>query len=51
MGRNTYQEMAEFWPVSDDPYAAPMNNILEVVLSNTLERAEWADTRIACTTP
>jgi dihydrofolate reductase len=47
MGRNTYEEMAEFWPVSDDPYAAPMNNIPKVVFSKTLGRAEWADTRIA----
>jgi len=47
MGRNTYQEMAEFWPVSDDAYAAPMNEIPKVVFSRTLERAEWADSRIA----
>jgi dihydrofolate reductase len=47
MGRATYQEMAEFWPVSDDAYAAPMNEIPKVVFSKTLERADWADTRIA----
>jgi dihydrofolate reductase len=47
MGRATYEEMAEFWPVSDDPYAAPMNNIPKVVFSKTLKRADWADTRIA----
>jgi dihydrofolate reductase len=47
MGRNTYEEMAEFWPVSDDAYAAPMNEIPKVVFSRTLERAEWADSRIA----
>ena len=47
MGRNTYEEMAELWPVSDDPYAAPMNEIPKVVFSRTLERAEWADSRIA----
>jgi dihydrofolate reductase len=47
MGRNTYEEMAEFWPVSDDAYAAPMNEIPKVVFSGTLERAEWADSRIA----
>jgi dihydrofolate reductase len=47
MGRNTYQEMAEFWPVSNDAYAAPMNEIPKVVFSRTLERAEWADSRIA----
>jgi dihydrofolate reductase len=47
MGRNTYQEMAEFWPVSDDAYAASMNEIPKVVFSRTLERAEWAGSRIA----
>src|ERR687884_839252 len=47
MGRNTYEEMAEFWPVSDDAYAAPMNEIPKVVFSRTLERADWADSRIA----
>jgi dihydrofolate reductase len=48
MGRNTYEEMAEFWPVSDDPYAAPMNEIPKVVFSRTLERAEWGpDSRVA----
>jgi dihydrofolate reductase len=47
MGRNTYEEMAAFWPVSDDAYAAPMNEIPKVVFSRTLDRAEWADSRIA----
>lgn len=47
MGRNTYEEMAEFWPVSDDPYAAPMNEIPKVVFSRTLERANWPDSRVA----
>jgi dihydrofolate reductase len=47
MGRNTYEEMAEFWPTSDDAYAGPMNDIPKVVFSQTLERAEWADSRIA----
>ncbi len=47
MGRNTYEEMARFWPVSDDAYAAPMNEIPKVVFSRTLERADWPDTRIA----
>ena len=47
MGRNTYQEMAEFWPVSSDPYAAPMNDIPKVVFSKTLDRADWAESRIA----
>jgi dihydrofolate reductase len=47
MGRNTYEEMAETWPVSDHAYAAPMNEIPKVVFSHTLERAEWAESRIA----
>jgi dihydrofolate reductase len=47
MGRNTYEEMAEFWPSSDDAYAAPMNEIPKVVFSGTLERAHWEVTRIA----
>lgn len=47
MGRRTYEEMAGFWPTSDDAYAAPMNEIPKVVFSHTLERAEWAESRIA----
>jgi dihydrofolate reductase len=47
MGRNTYEEMAGFWPVSDDAYAAPMNEIPKVVFSRTLEHAEWPGSRIA----
>ncbi len=47
MGRNTYEEMAEFWPVSDDAYAVPMNEIPKVVFSRTLKCAEWADSRVA----
>ena len=47
MGRNTYDEMAAFWPASDDAYAAPMNDIPKVVFSRTLERADWPDSRIA----
>jgi dihydrofolate reductase len=47
MGRNTYEEMAGFWPTSDDAYAAPMNEIPKVVFSSTLERADWPGSRIA----
>jgi dihydrofolate reductase len=47
MGRVTYEEMAEFWPTSDDPYAAPMNDIPKVVFSKTLEQATWRESRIA----
>jgi dihydrofolate reductase len=47
MGRRTYEEMSGFWPSSDDAYAAPMNEIPKVVFSRTLQRADWARTRIA----
>ena len=47
MGRNTYEEMADFWPTSDDAYAAAMNDIPKVVFSSTLKRADWPDSRIA----
>ncbi|MEV5960637.1 dihydrofolate reductase family protein [Kribbella sp. NPDC051952] len=49
MGRVTYQEMASYWPHSDDPYAAPMNDVPKVVFSKTLSDAEasWPETRVA----
>lgn len=47
MGRNTYEEMAGFWPTSDDEYAEPMNTIPKVVFTSTLEQADWPETRIA----
>ena len=33
MGRVTYEEMAEFWPSSDHPIAAPLNEIPKIVFS------------------
>jgi dihydrofolate reductase len=49
MGRITYQQMASYWPHSDAPYAAPMNDIPKVVFSTTLSDAEasWPETRVA----
>lgn len=49
MGRVTYQEMASFWPHSDDAYAAPMNDVPKVVFSKTLSDADatWPETRVA----
>jgi dihydrofolate reductase len=47
MGRTTYQEMAGFWPTSDDDYAKPMNEIPKVVFSTTLTAAGWPTTTIA----
>jgi dihydrofolate reductase len=47
MGRVTYEEMAGFWPVSDDEYAAPMNDLPKVVFSKTLTPADWPQSTIA----
>jgi dihydrofolate reductase len=47
MGRATYEEMAGFWPTSDDEYAAPMNNLPKVVFSKTLTKADWPRSTIA----
>jgi dihydrofolate reductase len=47
MGRTTYEEMAEVWPTSKDPFAAPMNDIPKVVFSKTLREAAWQGSRIA----
>jgi dihydrofolate reductase len=49
MGRVTYEEMASHWPTSNEPYAAPMNEIPKVVFSKTLDdaTANWPVTRIA----
>jgi dihydrofolate reductase len=47
MGRVTYEAMAAHWPSATGVYAAPMNDIPKVVFSRTLEKAGWADTRIA----
>jgi len=47
MGRVTYEEMASFWPTSKSEFAQPMNEIPKVVFSKTLQRGDWAETRVA----
>jgi dihydrofolate reductase len=47
MGRATYEEMAGFWPTSDEQYAKPMNDLPKVVFSKTLTRADWPQSTIA----
>ena len=47
MGRRTYEDMASVWPKSATDVAAAMNEIPKVVFSETLERAEWPQSRIA----
>jgi dihydrofolate reductase len=50
-GRRTYEGMAAYWPTAaarqDDPVVARlMNETPKVVVSTTLERADWENTRI-----
>ena len=53
-GRVTYVGMAAYWPtpaaVEDDPrVAARMNGLPKIVVSRTLDRAEWSNTRLVDT--
>jgi dihydrofolate reductase len=50
-GRVTYEGMAAYWPTpageEDDPeIAARMNGLAKIVVSRTLDKAEWANTRL-----
>jgi len=48
LGRTTYEEFAAYWPQqpSDVPPADHMNGVQKVVVSTTLERADWQNTTI-----
>lgn len=46
MGRRTYDDMAAWWPKSDEPFAAPMNTIPKAVFSDTLEEAPWGPVEV-----
>ena len=50
-GRVTYQGMASYWPtplaIENDPVvAAQMNSFPKIVISRTLDKAEWNNTRL-----
>jgi dihydrofolate reductase len=50
-GRVTYEGMAAYWPTpaaeEDDPrVAARMNSMSKIVVSRTLDKAEWVNTRL-----
>ena len=50
-GRATYQMMAGYWPTpaaeQDDPaVTAKMNGLTKIVISRTLDAAEWAHTQL-----
>src|ERR1044072_9423959 len=41
LGRKTYEIFAAYWPYSEDPGAAQLNNIRKHVASRTLDGVEW----------
>jgi len=45
-GRKTYEGMAGYWSTAKGETAELMNSIPKVVFSNTLETAEWNNTRL-----
>jgi len=50
-GRKTYELMVSYWPTEaakrDDPIVAGlMNNLPKIVISHTLEKVEWENTRL-----
>lgn len=54
LGRGTYQIFASYWPKHDDPQdpvASKLNALAKYVASRTLEKAEWAGSRIVRDVP
>jgi dihydrofolate reductase len=45
-GRVTYEGMAKYWQVAKGEDADFMNSLPKVVFSRTLERADWANTKL-----
>src|SRR5262249_6960055 len=45
-GRKTYEGMLDYWSTATGEVAEFMNSIPKVVFSNTLETAEWSNTRL-----
>jgi dihydrofolate reductase len=46
MGRGVYEEMAEYWPTSTDPYAPPMNEIPKLIFSGSVKSSDWQGTTV-----
>ncbi len=48
LGRRTYQDFAVFWPAApkEDPFTQKMNSIPKYVVSTTLQKAEWNNSRL-----
>jgi dihydrofolate reductase len=47
LGRRTYQLFAGNWPAMTGPDADRLNELPKIVLSRTLERVEWKNSRLA----
>jgi dihydrofolate reductase len=47
MGRKTYLDMAQHWPSRSGPTADLMNSVPKVVFSQSLQHADWPESRIA----
>jgi dihydrofolate reductase len=50
-GRKTYEGMIRYWPtpeaIASDPIVAgKMNGLSKIVVSKTLDRADWSNTRL-----
>jgi dihydrofolate reductase len=45
-GRRTYEGMAGYWTTANGETAAMMNAVPKAVISNTLETADWNNTRL-----
>jgi dihydrofolate reductase len=46
LGRVTYQEFASAWPQSEDEGAERINSMLKYVVSTTLDKVEWNNSRL-----
>lgn len=46
LGRRTYQEWAQFWPTQEGELADYMNKTPKLVVSSSLDKAEWQNTTI-----
>ncbi len=51
IGRNNYLEQAAAWPNRQGPMAELVTNMQKIVFSKTLDKVEWANSRLATGTP
>jgi dihydrofolate reductase len=49
LGRNNYLEQASYWPTQTTEMAALLNSHVKIVVSKTLDKLEWNNSRLATT--